>query len=288
MENEIENNEVENVNEELVSVETQDTEVVEDAQVDNEGVEVERQETEDVQEQPEIRQQEPDIQSIVKERVDRLNRSHERELDKYKKLETYSLDLFGAKDIEDLISKIEGEYRESNKQLPNYQSALADRDTLVLAEKDASEIINLGELEVKQAYSQLRNIPEYKKSKRDIRVEELLFENLNEAEQRKELLSKGADKEIIESEEYNSFKKMFSKDADAYQVYQMYLKQNQKIEEKEKTYTPPPSLKSNKTAGDKDFYTQEEYMKLTRSDFERNPKLLNLDFDNKRNGWYYK
>lgn len=274
MENE-ENGEVE-INEELErnadeAVETENTEGI-DATDNIEEVEQE-QETVETTEEKLFTQSE--LEGFMKERVDRQNRRHEQELDNLKKLETYSLGLFGGKNVDDVITMLAEEYGNRGLDIPEYKSRQIDRDTQILAEKDASDIISLGEKEIKEQYNQLRDIPEYKKSSREQKVEELLYERMIKAEEEKELLSKGVDKDLISSEEFNKFRGLFNKNVNAYDIYNMFKKQNQKEEERE-TYSPPKSLKSKQTAGEKEYYSPEEYMKLTKDDFDKNPRLLEI------------
>lgn len=258
----------------------EDTEVVEEAVDNNEVVEeisAEQKSTE-MEEQviPEIEPvkafTQDEVNEMIKSRVDRQTRRHKEELDKYSRLEAYTKSLYEAENLDDIISKIEAVYKENNIAIPEIQNYSADRDTLTLAKADAQEIISLGESEIAEAYKALRVIPEFKKTKREKIMEDILFETMQSAEKERDFISKGGEKEVLKDNKFNDFRSKFAKDTDLYEIYKMYQALNTEQEE----IKPVKSLKSNKADEKRDFISKEEYMKLTEADFEKDPDLLKI------------
>ena len=254
-------------------VNEENTEVVEETVegngevVSEESTEVEAQETPEIEPVKTFTQDE--VNAMIKARVDRQTRRFNKEMDQYKKLETYSKKLYETDSLDDTFAKIEETYKEFGKEAPQFESFQADRDTQVLAKADAREVISQGEAETAEEYRRLREVPESRKTKRDKIMEDILYENLKGIEQERAFVKQGGDRKVLEDSEFQNFKSKFANDTDLYEIYKMYQALNGEQEEEIK---PVGSLKSQGTDGFKDFITKEEFRKLTAADYERYEK----------------
>lgn len=251
------------------NVEEQTTEEIvkggEDESVESTDVE----NTEEVVEEP----QEP---TFTKEQVDemvakklarkeaKIRREYEK---KYGRAETVLKAGLQKDNFEDAVTELENYYKEEGVQIPTYQ--YSERDTEILAKAEAEEIIDSGYDDLVEEVDRLAGIGVENMSKRDRIIFQRLAEERKKVEEESELKSLGIGKDT-DTTDFKEFSKKLNPALSMKDKYEMYLK-----------FKPTPKVETigsmknikEKDSGVKDFYTRDEALKFTKSDFDRNPAL---------------
>lgn len=192
--------------------------------------------------------QEDDIQKQIEERAnklfeekveerlvrDRINRERKqnKELAKYKQLESVIKAGLGVDNLDDAISQSSNYYRELGITIPEYKEAHSERDEKILAKADAQEIIDLGMSEMEAEANRIASIPQEKRSVREQTMFNTLCEKIVEQRQVNELKEKGIKTEILEDKNFKEFKSKFAFNTPISDIYEMYSKLNTKPVEK--------------------------------------------------------
>lgn len=251
------------------NVEEQTTEEIvkggEDESVESTDVE----NTEEVVEEP----QEP---TFTKEQVDemvakklarkeaKIRREYEK---KYGRAETVLKAGLQKDNFEDAVTELENYYKEEGVQIPTTQ--YSERDTEILAKAEADEIIDSGYDDLVEEVDRLAEIGVENMSKRDRIIFQRLAEERKKVEEEKELKSLGIGKDT-DTTDFKEFSKKLNPALSMKDKYEMYLK-----------FKPTPKVETigsmkntkEKDSGVKDFYTRDEALKFTKSDFDKNPEL---------------
>ena len=252
----------ENVEEQTTEeiVESGEDESVESTDVEN---------TEEVVEEP----QEP---TFTKEQVDemvakklarkeaKIRREYEK---KYGRAETVLKAGLQKDNFEDAVTELENYYKEEGVQIPTYQ--YSERDTEILAKAEAEEIIDSGYDDLVEEVDRLAGIGVENMSKRDRIIFQRLAEERKKVEEERELKSLGIGKDT-DTNDFKEFSKKLNPSLSMKDKYEMYLK-----------FKPAPKVETigsmkntkEKDSGVKDFYTRDEALKFTKSDFDKNPEL---------------
>ena len=252
----------ENVEEQTTEeiVESGEDESVESTDVEN---------TEEVVEEP----QEP---TFTKEQVDemvakklarkeaKIRREYEK---KYGRAETVLKAGLQKDNFEDAVTELENYYKEEGVQIPTYQ--YSERDTEILAKAEAEEIIDSGYDDLVEEVDRLAGIGVENMSKRDRIIFQRLAEERKKVEEERELKSLGIGKDT-DTNDFKEFSKKLNPSLSMKDKYEMYLK-----------FKPTPKVETigsmkntkEKDSGVKDFYTRDEALKFTKSDFDKNPEL---------------
>lgn len=212
----------------------------------------------------------------VKDRLARDRASQERkynkELAKYKYLESVINAGLGVDNLDDAINKTSSFYKEQGINIPEFKDSYSERDEKVLAKADAQDIIELGRDEMEAEANRLSNIPLDKMTVRERTIFDTLCEELTNLKDIDELKAKGYKTDILETKEFNEFRNQFNYKTPISKIYEMYNKINGQTV---KQPASPGSAKTNNLNGElKDYYTPEEARKFTEEDLERNPKLM--------------
>lgn len=192
--------------------------------------------------------QEDDIQRQIEERAnklfeekveerlirDRVNRERKqnKELAKYRQLESVIKAGLGVDNLDDAISKTSSFYREQGITIPEYTDVHSERDEKILAKADAQEIIDLGMSEMEAEANRIASIPKEKRSIREQTMFNTLCEKIVEQRQVNELKEKGIKTEILEDKNFKEFKSKFAFNTPISDIYEMYSKLNAKPVEK--------------------------------------------------------
>ena len=175
----------------------------------------------------------------------------------------------GKESVEELTDTFRGFYQKKGVNIPQ-KPTYTDRDTQVLADAEAQDIINAGFEEVVEEVDRLSAIGLDKMTARDKAVFTKLAEYRQSTERGHELSKIGVTEDVYGSKEFNDFADQFNRSTPITKIYELYEKTKPKKEIK-----PMGSMTSSTVAdtGVKDFYTYEEASKFTKADFDKNPAL---------------
>ena len=106
---------------------------------------------------------------------------------------------------------------------------------------------------------------------REKAVFKVLAEHRQNAERSRELSKIGVTEELYNSAEFKEFAGKFNSNTPIKDIYDIY---NKTIPKKE--FKTMGSMKNNASAdsGVKEFYSRDEALKFTKSDFDKNPELF--------------
>lgn len=236
---------------------------------------------EEIEEEQEVKMfSQNELNNTIKERVGRAERKakrqlaeKDREIEKYKQLESTIRAGLGANDDEDILEKVNNFYKEQGVNIPKYESMSNKRDIERLGEYDAQDLIDSAEFdEIQDRANELASLKENGKiSKREEAEFMKLGDYLTNELKIKELKEKGVDEKILEDKDFKEFSKKFNSDTSVTDIYDWYSKINHR-EVKKPTSTG--SVKS--TVGqskEKTYYTPQEVDKLTSKDLD-NPTIF--------------
>lgn len=222
----------------------------------------------------------------VKDRLARDRASQERkfnkELAKYKHLESVINAGLGVDNLDDAISKTSSFYQEQGITIPEFKDNYSERDEKILAKADAKEIIDLGRDEMEAEANRIASIPETQRTIREKVVFDTICEELTNIKATEELKSKGYDVSILDNKDFQDFRNQFTVSTPISKIYDMYNKVNGTVAERPKS---PGSAKSTTQVKQiKDYYSPEDFDKLTVEDLN-NPEIMKV-VDKSRLQWY--
>ena len=221
--------------------------------------------------------EEPAVETFTKEQVDemiakklarkeaKIRREYEK---KYSRAETVLKAGLQKDNFEEAVTELENYYTQEGVNIPKTQ--YSERDTEILANAEANEIIESGYDDLVEEVDRLASIGVENMSSRDKIIFNKIASERKRIEEEKELASIGIGKDSI-TDEFKEFSKKLNPSLTMKEKYEMYtkFKPKPKVE-------PIGSLKNttNKDSGVKDFYTREEALKFTKKDFDKNPALF--------------
>ena len=196
----------------------------------------------------------------------KITKQYER---KYGELEDVLKAGMGKEDVGEITHDLREFYTNTKKINIPQRSQYSERDVETLAKADAEEIIRSGFEEVVEEVDRLAEIGAANMTAREKALFRVLAEHRQNTETSRELEKIGVSEDVYNSAEFQDFKKMFTKDTPIAKIYETWAKTQPKKEIK-----PMGSMKSTtQDSGLKDFYTYEEAVKFTKSDFDNNPEL---------------
>ena len=229
-------------------------------------VEVEGTEATDPVEQP----TEP-ITTFTKEQVDemiakklarkeaKIRREYE---NKYSRLETVVNTGLGTNSVEESTSKLESFYKSKGISIPDAPS-YSERETELLANGEADDIIDAGFEEVVEEVERLASIGLENMSPRDKIIFQRLASYRQAEEQERDLRSIGVSKDEIDSEEFKAFTSKLNPSLSLKEKYDMYSQMKPK-----KQYKQIGSVKSGMASQVKDHYSPEEIARMTDEELD--------------------
>lgn len=220
---------------------------------------------------------------LVRDRVKR-EKEFNKELSKYKQLESIIKTGLGVDNIDDAISKTSEFYKEQGINIPTYNenSSYSERDEKILAEADAREIISFGKQEMETEANRIASIPEDKRTYRDKILFNELCKELISLRDVENLKNKGYDTEILNAKEFTDFRQQFNINTPIEKIVDIYKQMNNLKVERPKS---PGSAKSASTVKQiKDYYSPEDFDKLTDEDLN-NPNIMKV-VDKSRLQWF--
>lgn len=230
---------------------------------DTEEVEETEEVTEPIEEEPKKIYTEEEFNerfdAKFKRREAKIRREYEK---KYSKLENILNAGLGTHSVEEATSKLNDYYAEQGIEIPNYaEPKYSEEDTLILANKDADEIISLGEKEIKEEGERLANLGKDMTQRERLTLERLTSK-MKEIEEMKELSAIGVSKEEVFTDDFKEYERKLNPNLSLKEKWDMYQSTKPKKEIKQ-----IGSMK-NDTKAKKDFYTMEEISRLTEEDLD--------------------
>lgn len=168
---------------------------------------------------------------LIRDRASR-ERKQNKEMAKYKQLESVIKAGLGVDNLDDAISRTSDFYKEQGINIPEYKDSFSERDEKILAKADAQEIIELGRNEMENEANRIASIPADKRTTREKTVFDTLCKELINMKDIDDLKAKGYKTEILSTKEFNDFRNRFNVNTPISDIYEMYSKLNVKSVEK--------------------------------------------------------
>ncbi len=178
---------------------------------------------------------------------------------------------FGTNNLEDATEKMANFYKGQGVEIPEMK--LTAREEQILANAEVKDIIADGYDEIVKNVDKLAQKGADKMTQKEKLIFTKLAEERTRQEGMRELAEIGVGKEVLEDREFIEFSSKLNPNLSMKEKYDMY----EKVKPKKKIETMG-SMKGNdsKDSGVKEFYSFEEAKKLTREDYLKNPKLLDI------------
>lgn len=253
-------------NENLVEESTENVELTTEEIVD---------ETQDDGEQAVQEETQEAVKTFTEEQVDemiakklarqkaKIRREYE---NKYSRLETVVNAGLGTSNVEESTKKLEEFYKKRGIQIPT-EPTYSERETELLANNEAQEIIEAGFDEVVEEVDRLASIGLENMSPRDKVIFTKLASYRHAEEQERDLRSIGVSKDEIDSEEFRKFTNKLNPDLSLKEKYEMYSAMKPKKQVKQ-----IGSVKSGMTSQVKDYYSPDEIARMTDEELD-DPKV---------------
>lgn len=212
-----------------------------------------------------------EVDEIVGKRLARNTAKIHKEYNrKYGDLENVLRAGTGKEDVGEITDTFRKFYENKGIQIPS-EPTYTDRETEILANAEATDIINAGLDEVVEEVDRLADIGVSNMTAREKAVFAKLAEYRQSAERSNELSSIGVKEEVYNSKEFNDFASKFGTNTSITEIYEIYNKMQPK-----KEIRTMGSLKTTPQAdtGVKEFYSIDEALKFTKQDFDKNPELF--------------
>lgn len=210
------------------------------------------------------------VDELVAKKLGRKTAKLERDFrKKYSKLENVLNAGLGTNNVEEATKELAEFYKQKGINIPN-EPSFSDRETEILANAEANDIISLGYDEISDEVDRLKKIGKDNMSNRDKLIFSRLANEKARIEEEKELLSIGVNREMLDDKKFKEYREKLNPNLSLKDQYEMYLKANPKKEKRKMG-----SMKNGASNNDglKDFYTRDEAIKFTNEDYEKNPEL---------------
>ena len=256
-------------NDETVGIETEQQEnQTEEQQGQSEEVEVTDDESDSTEEEqvqePEPKQHsrmytEEEYQRAINKIIARERGNKEKEINPL--LATLKAVGFDGKTPQEVNQKLRQNYKEQGVEIPEYHESMSEREQKALAKLDAEEVIELGEQAMQDRFGELYQ--KYKQNNISVREQEemnLIGKAHSVRLAKKELLSVGADPNIVDSDKFKKFAQRYADNVSVKEIYEDY-KEKYGVKP-----TKPASAGSVKTTHSE---AQVNYNEMSNEDFEK-------------------
>ena len=205
---------------------------------------------------------------MLKVRLDREDRKHQKELSKYQDTENVLRSTLNLKDGDDTNQKLREFYEAEGVKLPEaVKPGLSSGEIEALARYNAEQIIDSGMDEIEKEANRLANIGYSNLNDSERIIFNTLCEKLSAEKDKESLLKLGAKEDLLKDTDFIEFRKQFNSNVPMEKIYSLYTMNKPK-----QKAANPGSMKNNDVIGQKDYYTPEELSKLTEEDLE-DPKV---------------
>ena len=168
---------------------------------------------------------------------------------------------FDGKTPQEINQKLRQNYKDQGVEIPEYHENMSEREQKALAKLDADEVIELGEQAMQDRFGELYQ--KYKQNNISVREQEemtLIGKAHSVRLAKKELLSVGADPNIVESDKFKKFAQRYADNIPVKEIYEDY-KTKYGVKP-----TKPASAGSVKTTHSE---AQTNYNEMSNEDFEK-------------------
>ena len=168
---------------------------------------------------------------------------------------------FDGKTPQEVNQKLRQNYKEQGVEIPEYHESMSEREQKALAKLDAEEVIELGEQAMQERFGELYQ--KYKQNNISVREQEemnLIGKAHSVRLAKKELLSVGADPNIVDSDKFKKFAQRYADNVSVKEIYEDY-KEKYGVKP-----TKPASAGSVKTTHSE---AQVNYNEMSNEDFEK-------------------
>ena len=212
-----------------------------------------------------------EVNQIVGRKLARQEAKIRKQYDKkYGELESVLKAGTGKEDLDDMTSTFRDFYSKKGIKMPT-QPTYTDKDTEVLANAEADEIIGYGLEEVVDEVDRLAELGVANMNARERLVFKRLAEYRQNAEKGQELAKIGVTEDVYGSKEFKDFSAKFSANTPITEIYEIY----NKMQPRKEVHTMGSMKNNTSDKGTvKDFYTRDEALKFTKKDFDKNPALF--------------
>lgn len=251
-------------NENLVTDVTENDELTSEEIVD--GVEAEEtvNETEEAIETPVIETfTKEQVDEMIAKKLARKEAKIRREFEnKYSRLETVVNTGLGTSSVEESTEKLTEFYKKKGIDIPS-TPVYTERETQLIANGEAQDIIDAGFDEVVEEVDRLAEIGVENMTQRDKIMFTKLAQYRASVEEENDLRALGISKEEINNPEFKDYAKKLNPELSLKEKYEMFSQVKPKRE-----INQIGSVKSGMTNQVKDHYTQEEIAKLSLDDLD--------------------
>ena len=258
---------------ETENVETETTEEIQD-----EGIELtDTAEVEDTEEKEEVKktlkqllsedeEYQEQFNSMMKSRLERVERKHQREMAGYKDVDNVLRKTLNIAEDADVSQELRNYYSNEGVELPErYTQGLSSREIEALAQIDVSEFEEDGHEAMVTEANRLATIGYKNLNEREKIVFNSLAEKLTKEKEEQELLKIGAKKELLSDKAFKEFRGKFAMDTPIEFVYDLYNKSQPKPK-----YESAGSMKNIATENKKTIFSDEDIAKMTDEELEAN------------------
>ena len=168
---------------------------------------------------------------------------------------------FDGKTPQEVNQKLRQNYKEQGVDIPEYHENMSEREQKALAKLDADEVIELGEQAMQDRFGELYK--KYKENNISAREKEemnLIGKAHSVRLAKKELLSVGADPNIVESDKFKKFAQRYADNVSIKEIYEDY---------KTKYGTKPTKPTSAGSVRTTHSEAQVNYNEMSDKDFEK-------------------
>ena len=257
---------------ETENVETETTEEIQDEGIEiTDTPEAEAEETQEVKKTlkqllSEDEEYQEQFNSMMKSRLERVERKHQREMAGYKDVDNVLRKTLNIGEGADVSQELRRYYDSEGVELPErYTPGLSSREIEALAQIEVSEIEEDGHEAMVTEANRLATIGYKNLNERDKIIFNSLAEKLTKEKEEQELLKIGAEKELLNDESFKEFRKNFSNNASIEFVYGLYTNQKPK-----KQFETAGSMKNISTDNKKTIFSDEDILKMTDEELEAN------------------
>lgn len=168
---------------------------------------------------------------------------------------------FDGKTPQEVNQKLRQNYKDQGVEIPEYHENMSEREQKALAKLDADEVIELGDRAMQERFGELYQ--KYKQNNISVREQEemnLIGKAHSVRLAKKELLSVGADPNIVESDKFKKFAQRYADNIPIKEIYEDY-KTKYGVKP-----TKPASAGSVRTTHSE---AQVNYNEMSNEDFEK-------------------
>lgn len=206
-----------------------------------------------------------EFNGMMKTRLDRKDREHQKELSKYRSTEEVLKKGLNATDITDAESKLREFWKAEGISLPEpTKPGLTDNEIRILAKAEADEIIESGDAEAEA--NKLASKGYENMSAREREMFNTLAEHLTKEKKINELKSIGVKADLLDSKEFKDFASKFNSNTSVKDIYELYSRTHKE----EKKIEKMGSMTTQKPDKEKDYYTKEEVDSMTEEEVRAN------------------